>query len=207
MTIHKQELVLCASLGELPARWLDHSVAIPLEENVFFTSLENCQPHWMARENAEKDENFKQIIPYTLVQNATEHLVAYPRQGSETRLHGSWSVGLGGHINPDDLSADHFSWRSIVYGGLMRELSEEFPAAVDGDTRFLGLINENLSPVGRVHLGIVFLHQANEPCDKAGEELRGMQWLKPSELGSSAWPLDNFELWSRLALQLITPKT
>jgi predicted NUDIX family phosphoesterase len=92
---------------------------------------------------------------------------------------------------------------------LQRELTEEFPAAAEGTTRFLGLINEDTGPVGRVHLGAVF-HQrlAHNPPPPEGE-LAGLVWLPPSALGHPPWPLARFESWSRLALTLfgdVTPR-
>ena len=161
MTENKSEDVLCARILDMPIQWLGPSVAIPMREDDFFSFLDHTTPLWIERSVAENDDNFKQLIPYILLTNSQGLLATYPRRGTEARLHGSWSLGLGGHINTSDQSqTDPQTWRNLLYTGLKRELSEEFPSSVPGHTHFLGVINENLSAVGRVHLGVVFLHQS-----------------------------------------------
>ena len=76
---------------------------------------------FMLREIAEKDPNFRQIIPYVLVHYGDKYLAATRHQTQgEVRLHGKMSIGIGGHINPvDGELAD------LLDAGLRRELSEE----------------------------------------------------------------------------------
>ena len=69
------------------------------------------------------------------------------RGGADARLHDLWSIGVGGHLNPGD---------DGVLGGLRREWHEEVEAAFDPQPRFVGLLNDDTTPVGRVHLGLVF---------------------------------------------------
>jgi len=169
--------------------------------------LARVEPLWLPRPAAETDPGHKQWIPYALIRNPRGEFAAYPRQGVEARLHGLWSVGIGGHVNPVDHSSPapdrRALWREALWTGLRRELAEEFPAATAGATRFLGLIHESRTEVGRVHLGAVFLHEVNAIPDEPGPELAGLQWLPRAALGHGGWPLDRFELWSRLALQLL----
>lgn len=210
MTAPSSELVLCAETAALPPAWLPEAGSIPLTEPGLFAVLTHVEPHWIARSRAETDERVKQWIPYVLIEDPRGRLAAYPRHGSETRLHGCWSLGVGGHVNPQDdpsVETDRTtSWRNRIWSGLQRELQEEFPAAVRGTTEFLGLIHESRSAVGRVHLGAVFLHRPAGPPGEPGPELTGLQWLCPSEIGQAGWPLDRFELWSQLALQLRRPR-
>jgi predicted NUDIX family phosphoesterase len=199
------ELVLCAARADLPVAWLPHDAAVPLTEAALGAGLASVAPHWLPRSRAEQDPLFKQWIPYVLLEDSNGAFAAYPRKGSEARLHGLHSLGLGGHINPVDAppapGADF--WRATLWAGLHRELTEEFPAAADGRTTFLGLINEDTGPVGRVHLGAVFIHRlAHTPAAPEGE-LAGLVWLARRDLGSSAWPLSRFETWSALALSLL----
>lgn len=203
------ERILCSRAADLPRAWLPEAGAVPLDEAALLDALASITPHWPARSAAENEPAFKQWIPYVLLQDPHGQFAAYPRRGTEARLHGLWSIGLGGHINPQDhtaASADHDLrrfWQHTIWSGLRRELHEEFPAAACGATRFLGLIHESRTAVGRVHLGAVFLHSVSAPAAAPGPELTGLQWLPRANLGHGDWPLERFELWSRLALQLL----
>jgi predicted NUDIX family phosphoesterase len=205
--MNPEELVLCTARSELPAAWLPHNAALPLTEAALLAGLAPAAPRWLPRSHAEHDALFKQWIPYVLLEDSTGAFAAYPRLGGEARLHGLHSLGLGGHVNPVDTppapSAGADFWRTTLWAGLHRELEEEFPAAVAGVTTFLGLINEDTGPVGRVHLGAVFHHRlAHNPPPPEGE-LASLAWLPRKALGASAWPLERFETWSRLAVSLL----
>ncbi len=202
MSEQASEAILCARTTDLPTAWLLEVGAVPLDEDVLFSVLESITPHWLPRSQVEGDPAFKQWIPYVLLRNTGGELAAYPRQGSEARLHGLWSLGIGGHINPIDGDTGA-SWREWLWNGLRRELAEEFPAAVTGRTRFLGLIHESCTAVGRVHLGAVFLHEPETWNVAPGSELTDLRWLRVDELGGAEWPRARFELWSELALTLL----
>ena len=96
----------------------------------------------------EDDPAFKQVIPYLVLRDGPRwFLMRRTRAGADVRLHDRWSVGVGGHLNPGD--AD-------VAGGLAREWREEARAGFEPDFRFVGLLNDDTTEVGRVHLGVVF---------------------------------------------------
>ena len=71
--------------------------------------------------------------------------------GGDARLHERWSIGVGGHVGPDD---------GGIEAGLQREFHEELVADWQPQPRLLGLLNDDRTPVGRVHLGIVFEAEA-----------------------------------------------
>lgn len=209
MTDHHAEQVLCVRTSELPTAWLPKAGVVRLDEAALIAGLECTPALWLPRNQVEVDPSFKQWIPYVLLRNHCGEMAAYPRQGNEARLHGLWSLGIGGHVNPVDATSTpraRVQWPELLWNGLRRELMEEYPAAAQGETRFLGLIHESQSAVGRVHLGAVFLHQPINHDAKPGAELAGLRWLPPAALGGSEWPFERFELWSRLALQLLTPR-
>ena len=192
------ELVLCTPRTQLPSGWLPRQGSIPLTDTALSATLAGLPPVWLPRRIAETDPTHKQWIPYGLLERADGRLASYPRQGTEARLHGLRSLGIGGHVNPGDAPAP-FDWLSTLQHGFARELAEEYPAATTGTTRMLGLINEDTSAVGLVHLGLVFHHRLQHfPAPPAGE-LAGLEWLLPSELGSHA-----HEAWSTLALQILS---
>ena len=93
----------------------------------------------------EADPSFKQIIPYLVLRDGDRYfLMRRTRAGGDVRLHDRWSIGVGGHLNPGDEDLD---------GGLRREWSEELVADFVPDFRFIGLLNDDTTPVGQVHLG------------------------------------------------------
>lgn len=203
------EQILCARAADLPPVWLPEAGSVRLSEVEWLARMDGVEPHWLPRHEAENNPAFKQWIPYILLQNARGELAAYPRQGTEARLHGLWSLGLGGHINPTDGAAPGAAqsapWRDLLWNGMRRELGEEYPgAATAGTTRFLGLIHESRSAVGRVHIGAVFLHEITGDPGAPGAELAGLQWVSAGDVGGIQWPLERFELWSQLAVQLLT---
>lgn len=58
---------------------------------------------YLNRSDAEQDRRFKQLIPYVLIL-CRDRILRYRRGkgGQEIRLHGLFSVGIGGHISEED---------------------------------------------------------------------------------------------------------
>src|SRR6266576_6204583 len=58
---------------------------------------------YLNRSDAEQDKRYKQLIPYVLI-ICHRKILRYRRGrgGQETRLHGLYSVGIGGHIAEED---------------------------------------------------------------------------------------------------------
>jgi len=203
------ENVLCIPTASLPADWRQAMCAMPLTGPEFYQAVSDRQAAWLPRKKAETDPNFKQIIPYIILQTCDrQHIGCYCRKGSETRLHDLWSVGIGGHINtgdrPDDYSddgaCDSPSLETVIANGLRRELAEEVPVMPDNATPvFMGIINEEQTEVGAVHLGMVYcltIEDMNAVCP--GDELNRFQWIRMDQVSDY-----HMELWSELALKVI----
>ena len=100
------------------------------------------------RASVESDPRWKQLIPYLVVRDGPRYfLMQRTSAGADVRLHDLLTIGVGGHVNPGDGGVD---------GGLVREWHEEIDADFDPEPRFLGLLNDDTTDVGRVHLGVVF---------------------------------------------------
>ena len=100
----------------------------------------------------EEDPAWKQVIPYLVLRDGDAwFLMRRTRAGGDARLHDRWSIGVGGHLNPGD---------GDVLGGLRREWQEEVIADFEPSFEAVGLLNDDTTPVGQVHLGLVYLADA-----------------------------------------------
>ncbi len=152
--------------------------------------------------DVENDSSYKQIIPYIVLQTMdSDKTAVYQRQGSEERLHDLWSLGIGGHINPVDMDTSKDAFKQILIAGMERELDEELEQMPEHDQpEFLGVISEDITDVGKVHLGAVFGINTNSPeIFLPGDELFQFKWEKTSDLQQL-----NLELWSTMAMELLS---
>jgi predicted NUDIX family phosphoesterase len=191
------EKVLCIKKEDLPNKWIEKYVSLNLNENEFEKKINSFEVIFESRNLAEKNFELKQIIPYILIQNSKENLTGiYKRKGSEKRLEDLWSAGIGGHIN-------NFDCKKTVYetikNGMLRELSEEIiNLPKKYSIYFCGIINEEETEVGNVHLGAVYKIISDDTnAFLPGEELDSFQFYNTSDLINL-----NMEIWSGLALKL-----
>jgi predicted NUDIX family phosphoesterase len=155
------------------------------------------------RGQMEQDPNFKQLIPYVLFQYTDAagivQLFQYTRGGGqgEQRLHAKRSVGVGGHISAED--AGELTSREDIYRvGMRRELAEEIIINTPYKERCVGLINDDLTPVGKVHLGVVHLCEVARPDVQPREpDILHARFLP---VGDLLQKLDEFETWSQIVL-------
>jgi predicted NUDIX family phosphoesterase len=149
---------------------------------------------FMRRGEAEQDRAHKQVIPYLVLRDGGRwFLMRRTRAGGDARLHDRWSIGVGGHLNPGDVD---------VAGGLHREWHEELVADFEPAYQPVGLLNDDTTEVGSVHVGLVYV------ADAAGRPV-GIRETDKLE-GSFATPQqvaavrDGLETWSRLAFDALT---
>src|SRR5882762_9048993 len=111
---------------------------------------------FMDRPTAEESPAHKQLIPYVVVRDGPlVFLMERTVAGGDARLHGKASIGVGGHLNPVDDGEDPLT------DGLRREWSEELVTDWEPEFRLVGLLNDDSNPVGSVHLGVVFVVEAD----------------------------------------------
>ncbi|MBK1645475.1 hypothetical protein CKO25_12640 [Thiocapsa imhoffii] len=188
--------VLAFPRADLPPHWLPICGGLVLESVQLVETLARIVPVWLPRAQAEEQPSHKQLITYTLAFHRGQ-LACYWRQGTERRLHGLGSVGIGGHIEIGDAQENTLE---TLLAAARRELAEELPSLTPlPPLTVLGLINEEKTAVGRVHLGFVLLAEIDgERPPSGGRELGDVDWLDPSVARQR--PL---ECWSRLALDLL----
>ena len=143
---------------------------------------------FMPRSQAEVSPEFKQIIPYVAIRNGDDYfLLQRTSRQTESRLHHKYSLGIGGHINPDT---------PTLLGGLQKELHEEVALECAYDLQFIGVLNDDTTDVGRVHLGLVYVLEAaaRRVTILETEKMSG-SWRPRSELGALR---ETMESWSQI---------
>jgi predicted NUDIX family phosphoesterase len=195
------EKVLCVKRNNLPKEWVKKRSVMKIKESDFYKTCSTLSFEFKSRKNIEQDLNFKQIIPYIIIQTKDlKYIAVYKRKGSEERLHDLWSIGIGGHINPVDSNGNENSLKKTIIAGMERELDEELLKMPKADKPiFTGIINEEETDVGSVHIGAVFkILTENKNSYTGGDELFDFQWKKTDDAKHL-----NLELWSKLAFELI----
>lgn len=148
---------------------------------------------------------FPQILPYIAITDGQGKYLSYSRNGTETRLHGSRSIGIGGHIDIQDMcfnkNTSIFESIDTVDVAVRRELTEEInfvpSLALTGEHfEFNKLIVDTSNAVGSVHVGLFTI--LVYPNAKPQEELHDAQWLTLDELKSN---IDEYESWSQIIIK------
>lgn len=143
---------------------------------------------------------FIQLIPYCVIIRGRE-LFCYRRKGSEGRLTGLFSCGVGGHINPVDGNPED------AYGAaLRRELREELGLDLTDVPPAQAIIYDDSNDVGKVHLGIVHivridLQQKLVFNDPALEQ--GVFWPVSELVMKCRVEPELYETWTQLVLKKI----
>jgi predicted NUDIX family phosphoesterase len=153
------------------------------------------------REVLEDDPSFRQIIPYVVLRHG-ERFVRYTRTpaGGEARLHGHMSIGLGGHIDVPDLvcAGESVDLEATIRLATERELREELGEVDVAEREWIGLLTDDETAVGRVHIGLVTLWTLRAaPAGLAEDAIGDVALCTLDELEAAA---DRLETWSALLL-------
>ena len=117
-----------------------------------FEALVSREGSFRSRAQVELDRSWKQVIPYLVLRDGPRYFLMQRTQaGADMRLHDLWTIGVGGHLNPGD---------GDFAGGLRREWREEVSADFEPAFSLLGLLNDDTTEVGSVHIGAVYLADA-----------------------------------------------
>lgn len=162
------------------------------------TLLDPSHTIYMPRPDAEEDPSYKQLIPYCVFRYG-EDLFQYTRgtQQGEKRLHAKKSVGVGGHIS----TLDRDSSQETYAAGMERELEEEIEISTGYSSQLIGMINDDETEVGKVHLGVVHVFDLDEPKVQPREESMIETGFTP--LAELVRDLDGFETWSQICLKFL----
>jgi predicted NUDIX family phosphoesterase len=181
---------------------------------------------FIPREQAEKNFNYVQIIPYMIFESHKD-VFSYQRtklQG-EDRLHGKYSLGIGGHINDNDAYIPY----NAFFNGLNRELYEELGVTVNDvngwdptlykfncllqnmpiqiRATIEGFIYDPSNEVGKVHMGVVlkcrvehdfpYCHVRHIPFTP--EKSMANAYYRPLERIKDN--IEDYEIWSQICIQ------
>lgn len=192
------EKVLCFERSLLEAAGLFQGLSFEVGKYLgVVTSSSNLV--YRPRREAELDKRFKQLIPYVLLVNQ-DRVLRYKRGrgGEENRLHGLYSIGVGGHISDQD--AGLFSQDALgYYDGMWREVEEEVAIETPVREAAVAVINDDSTEVGFVHFGVVHIVQVvNESL--AGRR-KGIVSPEYVPIANAVRDAASYESWSRLCLE------
>ena len=169
---------------------LEDRFLAPAREHGFF----------IERRYAESHPEYKQPIPYVAVckGDSVLCLTRLSTQG-EQRLHGKRSIGVGGHINPCDLDDG-----DLFASACSRELHEELILPeIELPLTPVGLLNDDTTAVGAVHVGLVYRLDASklEVAIRETSAMAGDFESLASLRDLAATAESPFETWSTLLLR------
>ena len=149
----------------------------------------NCE--FKRRGDVEEDNNFQQIIPYIVFNFENKFFIyKYLPKAGEQRLVNTYQLGVGGHINKEDVN----DAKDVVETGMMREWNEEVDFTGNLiSKKLVGIINDDSRPVEQVHLGLVY-HFVGDSADikiKETDKMEGilldLEDLASDKINHSVW--------------------
>lgn len=167
--------------------------------------LQNIADYYeiMRRGDAEENPNYKQPIPYIVIQQKN-NVFLYKRLkgGGEQRLHDKLSIGVGGHMNPTEEGKE---FEFVLKENLIRELHEELIIHSNyNQIETIGLINDDENEVGKVHIGLLIVINIDDDATvevREKDQLKG-GWIKISDLyNDNVYPY--LESWSRFVADIL----
>lgn len=156
----------------------------------------------MERGEAEDNFAFKQLIPYCIITKGDQVFV-YKRLsgGGDGRLHGKFSIGVGGHMN----YTEETELLDLIGENLTREIEEEIRLDQGfSKAEVVGIINDDSDEVGEVHLGLLVVVEVPENTIvevKEADTLEGL-FVDIEKLKSEEYK-NKLENWSKIALDVL----
>jgi len=148
----------------------------------------NCE--FKRRGDMENDPSWQQIIPYILFKYQDQYfLYRYLSKAGEQRLKNDLIIGVGGHINKDDVRPGE----DILGAGRDREWDEEVSYTDKLEKKLIGILADSRRPVESVHLGLIYVFEGQTPnisikeTDKMAGELVGLKELAQKAPNTEGW--------------------
>ena len=149
----------------------------------------NCE--FKRRGDMENDPSYQQIIPYIVFNYQDKYfLYHYLAKAGEDRLKSDYAIGIGGHINSDDVKGNE----DLLETGRDREWNEEVEYKDELiEKKLIGLIADNGRPVESAHLGIAYIYKGTTPnisvkeTDKIAGELMSLEDTAREASNTKGW--------------------
>jgi predicted NUDIX family phosphoesterase len=186
------ERILLEKLGVFQGLSLEVEKYLPV-----VTDVANLK--YLNRSDAEQDKRYKQLIPYVLL-ICEDKILRYRRGkgGQETRLHGLYSVGVGGHISEEDHQLPGLFSSNLYQEGMRRELIEEV-AIKEVKAATVAVINDDSTEVGQVHFGVVHVVRVSDENVAGGRD--GIVSPEFIPIAEAVKDPSGYESWSRFCLE------
>jgi predicted NUDIX family phosphoesterase/dephospho-CoA kinase len=186
------------------------------DDGAILRNLVRGPVRYIARVDAERTDDHKQVVTYVLVTHGARVLSF--RRGTFNRaaafLRGSSCIGFGGHVAESDLTI-FTSVDAGIRANAERELSEEVVVSGRGafvgsdKLEILGIINDDSTEVGRRHVGVVVRYEVGdadwakwEHAQRGEASINQLRWIN---ILSDAVILSDYEYWSQLCWRTLFP--
>lgn len=168
-----------------------------INTQAFDACMKSIQDHisFIPRAHAETNPAYKQIIPYIIFTFDKKIFVMQRKKtASEQRLANKYSLGIGGHVRQEDITDGNiFTWAQ-------REFQEEVNYSGSQEMSKVGILNDDSTDVGKVHLGMVLLIKGNSEQISIKDEHKSGMLLSLDECMALA---PQMETWSQICLEFI----
>ena len=174
-----------------------------------YVSLIFKKHKFMRRGDAEENPKWKQIIPYMFFENVND-IFLMQRRGdhTESRLADMYSLGVGGHINIEDVKSINgiksIKGEKVVMEWARREFEEEIDYSGNYKTEFVGILNHDANAVGMVHAGLVIRVTGDSDGVKVRDEHKTGRLVSLYAAGKY---YKHMETWSQIVYDFLMGKT
>jgi predicted NUDIX family phosphoesterase len=175
----------------------------------------NHKKEFHPRSLMETNPAYKQIIPYLIFTHDNNYFLMQRRSdASETRLRNKLTLGIGGHIRQEDMSAEasakegtssfaeasEDTQENLLYAWATREFHEEVEYTGNLTVKPLGIINDDSDDVGKVHIGFAFLLTGDSSEIAIKSELKSGVLMPLSECITQE---ECMESWSQFVIDFL----
>ena len=153
---------------------------------------------FLPRGKVETDTSWQQIIPYMVfINDGCVFVMQRKGDHTEARLANNYSLGIGGHINAQDIGdSDIMAWAK-------REFEEETDYEGTFNGEFVGVLNDDSNEVGSVHIGLViFVHGDSNKISVKSEHKSG-EMITIDKVGKH---YGDMETWSQIVYDYLSAR-
>lgn len=138
---------------------IERTTKVYSREEIDFEKIIEENYEFLVRGPLETNFDYKQPIPYGIVLNNKNEIFVYQRwwagsNAGESRLHDKIAIGVGGHIEKEDILSSH-----LLRDALVREVEEEIGIWANDIAEVfpIGYVNYEEDEVNQVHLWIGYI--------------------------------------------------